>query len=186
MKLISILALLGIASIANALNANAGPLTRSCSEVSKVATIQYPPSLILNVYGDSSQKTCAFYVSLPPDLGDSKGAQAMQILKDVWSKYTDGPELEHELQRQFAPAITAALIAPLTNAEVKKDEAAELMRKINDEAGTINRCVSDVLLSREVFGRRSELISCGRVDATVFALEARYQSASLGIELPVQ
>jgi hypothetical protein len=187
MRVVPILGVVVTACLAGVISAHAGSLRRECSQVNKVATIQYPPSLILNVYGDSSQKTCAFYVSLPPDLGDSKGAQAVQILGKARSDYPDrSPALEVELQKNFAPALIAALIAPLSNAEVKTDDSTELLRRINDETATINQCASNILLSGEVFEQRSALISCGRVDAAVFALEARYESASLGIELPVQ
>eukprot|EP01031_Cornospumella_fuschlensis_P020732 gene20732-25418_t len=169
--------LAGLVVLMGASHAGAAPLTRSCSEVHKVAMIQYDPSLILNVYGDSTEKTCTFYVSLPPALGDSKGAQAIQAFKDARSDFPEAsPPLDATLQITFAPALTAALIAPLTNAEVKSDDAAELMRRINEETQTIARCASSILISGEAFERRSDLISCGRTDASVFGIEARYQS----------
>lgn len=184
-KSISFLA--GLVVLTGAAQAGAAPLTRSCSEVNKVATIQYAPSLILNVYGDSTEKTCTFYVSLPPDLGDSKGARAVQAFKNIRSDFPEAsPALDAALQKTFAPALTEALIAPLMNAEVRTDDAAELMRKINEETQTIDRCASSILMSGEAFEPRSDLISCGRVDASVFGIEARYRSASIGLELPLQ
>ncbi|QSY95922.1 hypothetical protein J2J97_08435 [Rhizobium bangladeshense] len=187
MRAIFISLLAGLVVLTGAALSGAAPLTRSCSEVTKVATIQYAPSLILNVYGDSSEKTCTFYVSLPPDLGDSKGAQAVQAFRNVRSDFPEAsPALDAALEKIFAPALTAALIAPLTNAEVRTGDAAELMRKINEETQTIDECASRILISGQAFERRSELISCGRVDAAVFGIEARYQSASIGLELPLQ
>jgi hypothetical protein len=174
-------------------SAGASMALSECKDVSELASVEFDDSLIVTLFSDRSQRICRFSVALPPNLSSSADPGlaatygAMNVLETIRSEFKQGtPEATDALLAKFAPVLSDALVRPLTEGNLRSENAGLLIEAIGtaEARNLIERCASQAFQDRQPFADVGRIISCGLVGERSFGIQARAQDSTLGILFP--
>ncbi|MDP9630313.1 UNVERIFIED_ORG: hypothetical protein J2W85_002387 [Ensifer adhaerens] len=167
--------------------------TSECKDVSELASVEFDDSLIVTLFSDRSQRVCRFSVALPPNSSSSADPgmatiyDAITVLESIRRDFIHGtPEEAGVLREKFAPALSDALVRPLTEGSLRSENIGPLIDAMATGEGRnlIERCASEAYQLRTPFTDDGRIISCGLVGERSFSIQARAQDLAYGILFP--
>lgn len=173
--------------------ASASMALSECKDVSDLATVEFDDTLIVTLFSDRNQRVCRFSVALPPnlsssaDLGLAAAYGAIDVLETIRSEFNAGTQEQADaLRSKFAPALSDALVRPLTEGNLRTEKAGPLIEAIQTAEGRnlIERCVSEALPARQPFADERRFISCGAIGERGFGIQATVEELSFSLLFP--
>lgn len=153
-----------------------------CDAVKSMAEVEADLEISVVVAKDPNARTCVFYVSLPPGVGQKS---AIQETSEMFKALIATPD-EKLIGEKFVPLATQALLFPLSDPRLDKLKVQIWSEALTRQKDTISACTTEAIWKKGEYRRFNDVISCGIADeGTRFVVEANLDGITLAFFLPI-